>query len=192
MNSDSNFASGSDLKDHRFPPGLLEKSLAAFIAAGTLDLSLDQLAGQVGVSKRMLIHYFGSREDLEIAAIGLLEDRLRASFSPASFPANISSKAFVLAMWERSTTPTSRGVLQLIMDVTRRGWSGSEHARAFYVEQQRMWQKLLRPHFPDLAEAEEVLLLFQGAILVYLVTGDSQQGARTLVRLTKQIKSKRR
>ena len=174
------------------PEGVLEGCLAAYISAGTLDLSLDQLQSKAGVSKRMLIHYFGSRENLEIAAIGLLEERLRASFSPASLPADTSPKAFVLAMWERSTTPGSRGVLQLIMDVTRRGWSGSERARAFYAEQQRMWEELLQPYFPDADEAEEVLLLFQGAILVYLVTGDAEQGRRAFPRLMKQIKSQRR
>ena len=38
---------------------LLDRCLAAFVAAGTLDLSLDQLARKAGSSKRMLVHYFG-------------------------------------------------------------------------------------------------------------------------------------
>jgi len=170
----------------RVPNGLLEKCLAAYITAGTLDLSLDQLATAVGVSKRMLIHYFVSRENLEIAAIGLLEDRLRAQFDPASFPPGTSTQEFVGALWNRSTAPASRGVLLLIMDVTRRGWSGSERARAFYVEQQRMWQELLLPYFPDRAVADELLQLFQGALLVYLVTGDAEQGSRSLRRMVQR------
>ncbi len=35
--------------------GVIERCLAAFIEAGTLELSLDQIAVQVGISKRMLI-----------------------------------------------------------------------------------------------------------------------------------------
>lgn len=170
----------------RVPDGLLEKCLAAYIAAGTLDLSLDQLAPAVEVSKRMLIHYFVSRENLEIAAIGLLEDRLRTQFNPASFPAGTSPQEFVSALWNRSTVPASRGVLLLIMDVTRRGWSGSERALAFYVEQQRMWQELLQPYFPDRADADELLQLFQGAILVYLATGDAEMGSRSLRRMVQR------
>jgi len=162
------------------PPELLERCLGAFVAAGTLDLSLDQLASKVGVSKRMLIHYFGTREELEIRAIGLLEDRLRASFSPAAFPPETSARAAVNAVWERSIDPASRGSMQVIMDIARRGWSGSERARAFYSEQQRMWLDLLSHYIPDTAVAEELLQLFQGAVLVYLVTGDSEQGSRTL------------
>jgi AcrR family transcriptional regulator len=169
-------------KKRRVPDDLLGDCLAEYISAGTLDLSLDQLAAKVGVSKRMLIHYFISRENLEIAAIGLLEDRLRAQFNPASFPAGTSPQEFVAAMWSRSMEPQARGVLRLIMDVTRRGWSGSERAKVFYEEQQRMWQELLQPYFPDRAAADELVLLFQGAVLAYLVTGDAEQGRHALLR----------
>ena len=36
---------------------LLDRCLEAFVQAGTLDLSLDQLARKAGSSKRMLVHY---------------------------------------------------------------------------------------------------------------------------------------
>jgi AcrR family transcriptional regulator len=65
---------------------LAEKCLGGFIAAGSLDVSLDRLAEHVGTSKRMLIHYLGSRGALEEKAIALLEDRLRSRFSPDRFP----------------------------------------------------------------------------------------------------------
>ena len=171
-------------KENRELDGLIEKCLAAFIAAGTLDLSLDQLAKQVGTSKRMLIHYFGGRENLEEKAFALLEDRLRDSFRPERFAAGVSLDAVVTALWEQSTAPQSRGVLLLIMDVSRRGWSGSERAKAFYREQQRLWVDLLRNYLPEAQAVEELLQLFQGAILAYLVTGDREQGRRALARMT--------
>jgi len=171
-------------KENRELDGLIEKCLAAFIAAGTLDLSLDQLARQVGISKRMLIHYFGGRENLEEKAFAALEDRLRDSFRPERFPSGVSLGEVVAALWEQSTAPQSRGVLLLIMDVSRRGWSGSERAKTFYREQQRLWVDLLRNYLPDAQGVEELLQLFQGAILVYLVTGDREQGRRALARMT--------
>jgi AcrR family transcriptional regulator len=174
-------------KDDRDLDGLIEKCLAAFIAAGTLDLSLDQLSKQVGTSKRMLIHYFGGRESLEEKAFALLEDRLRDNFRPERFPPGFSLDAVVAALWEQSTAPQSRGVLLLIMDVSRRGWSGSERAKAFYREQQRLWVELLRNYLPDAQAVEELLQLFQGAILVYLVTGDREQGRRALARMTRRV-----
>jgi AcrR family transcriptional regulator len=164
-----------------------ERCLAAFVAAGTLDLSLDRLSASVGVSKRMLIHYFGSRENLEMKAIGLLEDRLRGQFLPERFPAGAPLGTVVAALWEQSTAAEARGVLLLIMDTARRGWSGQERARAFYAEQQRLWVDLLLRFLPDVGAVEELLQLFQGAILAYLVTGDREAGRRVLGRTTGRV-----
>ncbi len=161
---------------------LAERCLAAFIQAGTIDLSLDKLSAAVGISKRMLIHYFGDRENLEERAMTLLEDRLRAQFAPGSFPAGISPHAVVTALWERSTAPQSKKVLLLVMDVSRRAWNGSARAQAFYAEQQQLWVSLLTEFLPDEGVVEELLQLFQGAVLAYLVTGDPEPGRRSFAR----------
>jgi AcrR family transcriptional regulator len=161
---------------------LLERCLAAFVKAGTIDLSLDQLASSVGISKRMLVHYFGHRENIEEGAMALLEERLRAQFSPESFPAAASPKAVLMALWEQTTAPQARGVLLLVMDVSRRAWNGSARAKAFYAAQQRLWVRLLMKFLSDESGVEEVLQLFQGAVLAYLITGDPEPGRRSLAR----------
>src|SRR5215469_3721675 len=92
---------------------LLERILSAYVKAGSIELSLDQLAKRVGVSKRMLVHYFGSRDDLEAAAMTLLEERLRGQFSPRVLPAGASIQVLIDALWERTTAPESRGALRL-------------------------------------------------------------------------------
>ena len=163
---------------------LTEVCLQAFIAAGSLDLSLDRLADAVGTSKRMLIHYFHSRENLEEMVIELLEDRLRQQFGPDRFPADTPFTEVAGALWERSTDPASRPVLRLIMDVSRRAWSGSTRAKTFYAEQQRLWVEMLRPFLADEAAVEQFLQLFQGALMAFLITGDAGQGSRALARFT--------
>jgi AcrR family transcriptional regulator len=155
--------------------------LAAFVKAGTIDLSLDQLASSVGISKRMLVHYFGGRENIEDRAMTLLEERLRAQFAPDSFPAGVSPETVVAALWERTTAPESRGVLLLIMDLSKRAWSGSARAKAFYAEQQRLWVELLMKYLADRVAVEELLQLFQGAVLGFLVTGAREAGRRGLM-----------
>jgi AcrR family transcriptional regulator len=174
---------------------LAQSCLAAFIRAGTLDLSLDRLAKAAGSSKRMLIHYFGGREAIEEMAMALLEDRLRARFRASAFPAGASLQSVVAALWEQTTSVESRGVVRLAMDLTRRSWSGSERSRRFFEEQQRLWANMLREFLPD-AEAVEVLLqLFQGAMLIYLVTGDRERGRRALDRMISmesELQKKRR
>lgn len=162
---------------------LTARCLAAFVEAGSLDLSLDLLAAKVGISKRMLIHYFGSREHLEEAAFALLEDRLRATFRAELFPPGMSLQAAVSALWDQTTAAHSRGTLLVVMDATRRAWSGTERAKAFYAEQQRLWVDLLGNFLPDPAAVEELLQLFQGAVLVYLVTDDRDKGKRALTRM---------
>jgi AcrR family transcriptional regulator len=162
---------------------LVDRCLRAFVASGTLDLSLDELAKSARTSKRMLVHYFGGREAIEEQALSRLEDRLRAQFAPESFPPGVSLKAVVKALWDQTTSPDAQGVLRLVMDVSRRAWRGSARARAFYEEQQRLWVGLLMRYLPDEAKVEEVLHLFQGAVLAYLVTGDSEPGMRCLMRV---------
>ena len=130
----------------------------------------------------MLVHYFGNRENLEEAAMTLLEERLRAQLSPQSFPADVSPRTVVKTLWERTTAHEAKGVLLLVMDVSRRAWNGSPRARAFYAEQQRLWVQLLMNFFSDRSTVEELLQLFQGAVLAYLITGDPEPGRRSLSR----------
>ena len=166
-----------------FQSELLQRCLAAFVKAGTIDISLDQLAKSVGTSKRMLIHYFGGREDIEEGAMALLEERLRARFAPETFPPGVSPEAVITALWERTTAPEAKGVLLLVMDLSRRAWNGSARAKLFYAEQQRLWEQLLMKFLVDQPTVEEVLQLFQGAVLAYLVTGDPEPGRRSLTRI---------
>jgi AcrR family transcriptional regulator len=162
---------------------LLDLCLAAFVKAGTLDLSLDQLANAAGTSKRMLVHYFGGRENIEQKAITRLEDKLRAQFLPESFPPGVSPEKVVMALWDQATAAEAKGVLLLVMDLSRRAWNGSERAKAFYHEQHRLWVQLLLKFLPDKSTVEEVLQLFQGAVLAYLITGDPEPGRRALIRV---------
>jgi AcrR family transcriptional regulator len=165
---------------------IIAKCLDAFIRAGTLDLSLDQLADDVRVSKRMLIHYFGGRDSLEERAMELLEEGLRAQFAPENFPPEISLHQVLSELWTRTTKPESKGVLLLVMDLSRRAWNGSRRAQDFYAEQQRLWVKLLLHYLPNKEAVEDILQSFQGAVLAYLVTGNSKRGKRMLNRLSKR------
>lgn len=162
---------------------LLQSCLAAFVKAGTLDLSLDQLSEVVGVSKRMLIHYFGHREAIEEQAMTMLEDRLRARFRPEAFPPGTSIAKVLEALWQQSISAESRGILLLIMELTRRAWRGSKRAQDFYREQQRLWVELLLKFSDDRAQVEMALQLFQGVILTFVVTGDPSIGPRVLGRI---------
>lgn len=165
------------------PEELLDRCLRAFVAAGTLDLSLDQLARKARSSKRMLVHYFRTREDLEEMAITRLEERLRGRFAPGAFAQATGPEVVVKRLWNEATSAESRGLLLLIMDVSRRAWNGSKHAKAFYQEQRRLWAELLLKSLPDSEKVEAILQLFQGALLAFLISGDRRAGERALINL---------
>ena len=169
---------------------LAESCLGAFVRSGTLDLSLDQLAREVGISKRMLVHYFGGRDAIEERAMTLLENRLRAQFAPENFPAGVGIQVVIDALWDRTTNPQSKGVLLLVMDLSRRAWNGSPRATSFYQEQQRLWVELLLRYLPDKNTVEDVLQSFQGAVLAYLITGDPEPGRRMLNRLCAKLETR--
>jgi AcrR family transcriptional regulator len=166
---------------------IILRCLGAFVQAGTLDLSLDQLSHKVGVSKRMLVHYFGGREAIEEHAMELLEVRLRAQFAPSNFPSKISLQQVLSELWRRTTDPASKGVLMLTMDLSKRAWNGSTRAHEFYVKQQRLWVDLLLHYLPNKQLVEDVLQSFQGAVLTYLVTGEPEPGQRMLNRLCRRL-----
>ncbi|HKF53414.1 MAG TPA: hypothetical protein VKB26_13950 [Candidatus Acidoferrales bacterium] len=171
---------------------LVDRCLKAFVAAGTLDLSLDQLARKVGSTKRMLVHYFGTREMLEEAAMTRLEERLRGRFSAPAFTQRATPKMMVTLLWDQATSVDSRGLLMLLMDLSRRAWSGSDRAKAFYLEQRKLWIDLLLKFFLDREKVEDLLQLFQGALLVFLVTGDHHAGKSALLRMASSSARRRR
>jgi AcrR family transcriptional regulator len=159
---------------------ILENCLKAFVQAGTFDLSLDALALSAGISKRMLIHYFGGRAEIEERTMLILEGRLRSQFQPGAVPKGTTLPQLLNALWDRTTDPKSRGVLLLTMDLTKRAWSGSARAKKFYRDQQKLWIELLMSFSPDRYLVESALQLFQGALLTYLIIGDREAGRRAL------------
>lgn len=162
---------------------LLERCLAITAARGSLSLSLDELAREAGTTKRMLVHYFRSRDMLERAIIALLEERLREQFARSPQPAAAPIASPVLALWDQVTAPGMEGVLRLVLEVTRRAWSGDDDAKRFLDGQQQAWVALLSAHLPDTDAVTCVLHLFQGALLDYAVSGDAARGRRSVVRL---------
>jgi AcrR family transcriptional regulator len=161
---------------------LIEGCLAAFVAAGSLDVSMDRLAAAVQVSKRMLIHYFGNRETIELAALTLLEEHLRAQFASESLPPGLSPRQVIRRLWEQTVAPESHGALLLIMDIARRASNGSARARQFYAQQLEHWRVLLSQHLPTSSAVDAVLQSYQGAVFEYLVSGDREAAERTLMR----------
>src|SRR5262252_5677602 len=58
---------------------LLDAAVSHALDAGIADLSLRQLAAAIGISHRMLLYHFGSREGLLVAVTQAVEEQQRAA-----------------------------------------------------------------------------------------------------------------
>jgi AcrR family transcriptional regulator len=91
---------------------LLDALIEEFAAGGIGDRSLRDVAGAVGTSHRMLLHHFGSRDELVLAIVEEIERRQRAVLG--SLP-NDASEAMA-AMWADVRRPELRPFERLFFE----------------------------------------------------------------------------
>ncbi|MFJ9815262.1 TetR family transcriptional regulator [Streptomyces sp. NPDC101151] len=74
-------------------------------AHGIADLSLRRLGAAIGVSHRMLIHYFGSKEQLLVEIVRTSERRQRELLSRLRLEPGLSPPDTARLLWRRLTDP---------------------------------------------------------------------------------------
>jgi AcrR family transcriptional regulator len=101
---------------------LLDALVAEFAAGGVGDRSLRDVAGAVGTSHRMLLHHFGSRENLLIAVVEEVEGRQKTLLPelPASPAENFA------AMWADVRRPELRHLERLFFECYARAAQGEK------------------------------------------------------------------
>lgn len=169
---------------------LLEQCFAAILESGSLTGSINALAQRVGTSGRMLVYHFGSKEALERELVGLLESRLREVFQSFQQAAALEPEARsepILQMWDYLTAPGMRALLKLSMDLSYRSLNGDEGARSFVEAENRKWIGFISDRFPNPEASVALLHLIQGAILDFLISGDSERGRRSIVTFLAQV-----
>lgn len=101
---------------------LLEAVFEEFAAGGVGDRSLRELAAAVGTSHRMLLHYFGSREDMLVAIVEEAERRQMALVP--DLPMN-PAEGFA-AMWTHLRRAELRSVERLFFECYTRAAQGEK------------------------------------------------------------------
>jgi AcrR family transcriptional regulator len=169
---------------------LLEQCLAAAIEVGVLDASINAIAKRIGTSGRMLVYHFGSKQELERQVISLLEIRLREklwSFQTVSPPGDAALTEPLLAMWQHLTSPAMNGLLKLTMELHQRAIQGDLETQAFLERESQQWVESLSTLSNDESIGLALFYLFQGAILDFLTTGNSQRGQQAITAFMKII-----
>jgi AcrR family transcriptional regulator len=101
---------------------LLDKLVEEFARGGIGDRSLRDVAAAVGTSHRMLLHHFGSREELLIAIVE--EAELRQMALVPEIPMN-PADGFA-AMWADLRRPELRNLERLFFECYSRAAQGEE------------------------------------------------------------------
>lgn len=99
---------------------LLDAVVEAVAAGGIGDRSLRELAEAVGTSHRMLLHHFGSRDELLLAIVAEVEKRQMALL--AELPADPADA--IAAMWANLRRPELRPFERLFFECYARGVQG--------------------------------------------------------------------
>jgi AcrR family transcriptional regulator len=108
--------------DERRRQELLDSLIDEFAAGGIGGRSLRDVASAVGTSHRMLIHHFGSREDLLLAIVEEVERRQKETF--AALPDDPAEAAE--AMWADLRRPEVRPFERLFFECYARAAQGEE------------------------------------------------------------------
>src|ERR1700758_1346742 len=101
---------------------LLAALVDEYAANGIGDRSLREVAGAVGTSHRMLLHHFGSREDLLLAVVEEVEHRQMGLL--AELPGS-AAESFT-AMWADLRRPELRRLERLFFECYARAAQGEK------------------------------------------------------------------
>ncbi|MEV7238583.1 TetR/AcrR family transcriptional regulator [Streptomyces sp. NPDC051020] len=107
---------------------LVDAAVDHVAAHGITDLSLRRLGAAIGVSHRMLIHYFGSKEQLLVEIVRTSERRQRDLLSRIRLEPGLSPANFARRLWQQLTDPGLAGQERLFFEICGHALRGRPEA----------------------------------------------------------------
>ena len=107
---------------------LLDAAVDHVAAHGIADLSLRGLGAAIGVSHRMLIHYFGSKEQLLVEIVRASERRQRDVLSRLRLEPGLAPVDVARLLWRQLTDPRLSGQERLFFEICGHALRGRPEA----------------------------------------------------------------
>ncbi|MDT0469149.1 TetR/AcrR family transcriptional regulator [Streptomyces gibsoniae] len=107
---------------------LVDAAVDHVAAHGIVDLSLRRLGAAIGVSHRMLIHYFGSKEQLLVEIVRASERRQRGLLSRLHAEPGLSPAGVARRLWQQLTDPRLAGQERLFFEICGHALRGRPEA----------------------------------------------------------------
>ncbi len=98
------------------PAELLDAIVSYLVKNGVPDLSLRPLAKAVGSSPRVLLYYYGSKEELIVMALARLRERQRGTFSGMREAKYEQPSDACRAIWKQMSTPQSEPLFKFFFE----------------------------------------------------------------------------
>ena len=175
--------------DDRRRKELLDALIEAFATGGIGGRSLRDVATAAGTSHRMLLHHFGSRDELLLAIVGEVERRQAATV--AGLP-NVPADA-VAATWADVSRPELRPFERLFFECYARGAQGEEPFTRMIPDAVDGWLREIDEvtgGAADPAMVRLVLAVMRGLLLDLVATDDDagvDAAAAQFVRLLRPV-----
>ena len=147
---------------------LLDAVVEEFAVHGIGDRSLRDVAAAVGTSHRMLLHHFGSRNEMLLAIVEEVERRQRALLSV--LPAEPAEA--IAAMWADLRRPELRPFERLFFECYARGVQGEQPFTQMLPGAVDTW--LAAGKAADGALVRLGLAVMRGLLLDLVATGDDE------------------
>ncbi|MEV8408611.1 TetR/AcrR family transcriptional regulator [Streptomyces niveus] len=159
---------------------LVDAAVDHVAAHGFADLSLRGLGDAIGVSHRMLIHYFGSKEALLVEIVRTSEQRRRDQLSRFRTAPGLSPSDVARLLWRQLTDPQLAGQERLFFEICGHALRGRPDTALFVDGFVNAWLEPLMAAEtaagadPAMARdrARLGLATVRGLLLDLLVTGD--------------------
>src|SRR5215468_8037627 len=98
------------------PVELLDAIVDHLATHGVAELSLRPLAKAVGSSPRVLLYYFGSKEELVVKALARLRERQRARYEQMKRARFASPREACHAIWRSMSAPASEPLFRMFFE----------------------------------------------------------------------------
>ncbi|MET8469099.1 TetR/AcrR family transcriptional regulator [Streptomyces sp. NPDC006422] len=128
-NADDSKVGGESGRDRRAQ--LVDAAVEHVAAHGIGDLSLRGLGAAIGVSHRMLIHYFGSKEQLFVEIVRESERRQRELLSRLGQEPGLAPADAARRLWRQLADPRLAGQERLFFEICGHALQGRPEAAPF-------------------------------------------------------------
>ena len=159
---------------------LLERALGYLTEHGIGDISLRELAAELGTSHRMLIYHFGSKEGLFLAVVQEAENRQRQLLANLFGGGTADFATSARSFWEQLRSPELAPLERLFFELYGQALRGRSYALPILAGFIDSWVQPLIPALMTAglsrsearAEARLGIAVSRGLLLDVLATGD--------------------